>query len=146
MLFASRAEVEAGDIHHALTALQKLLNPEVAKRLKGRLIFGIRGYDDDSRDLWEIPEVRLWLQDLDKSFPHWFYFMDLGPHSTLNMVVFSLCGYEKIPQGKLIPPDEMEAFLLSHVAVLNKLSVELGESSTEIGQRRQELDRFFCQE
>jgi hypothetical protein len=57
-LMSSRAEVEAGDIAGAATALHKLLTPEDAKRLKGRLIFGIRGYDEDPRELFEIPEVR----------------------------------------------------------------------------------------
>jgi hypothetical protein len=83
VLHASRAEVEAADIDHALSALDKLLKPEVAQRLKGRLIFEIRGYEDDPRDLWEIPEVRAWMKALDQAFPYWFYFMDVGPGSTL---------------------------------------------------------------
>ena len=84
--------------------LNKLLAPEVAKRVQGRLFFGIRGYEDDPRDLWEFPEVRTWMRDLNAKFPYWFYFMDLGPHSTLAVVAFSLCQYEKVPGGKRIPP------------------------------------------
>ena len=82
-LMASRAEVTSGDISGALASLEKLLNPDNAKRLKGRLIFGIRGYEDDPQDLWEFAEVRAWMHDLDEKFPYWFYFMDLGPNSTL---------------------------------------------------------------
>jgi hypothetical protein len=35
-LMASRAEVTSGDISGALASLEKLLNPDNAKRLKGR--------------------------------------------------------------------------------------------------------------
>jgi hypothetical protein len=94
VLMSSRAEVEAGDVVHASAMLQKLLKPENAKRLKGRLVFRIRGYDDDPRELFEVPEVRTWMEELDCEFPYWFYFMDLGPHSTLGFVAFSLCRWE----------------------------------------------------
>jgi hypothetical protein len=146
VLWASRAEVEAGDISHALTKLRKLLKPEIANRLKGRLIFQIQGYDDDPRDLWEFPEVCAWMRVLDKSFPHWFYFMDLGPDSTLSLIAFSLCKYEKMPNGKRIPPHELRPFFLSHLAAMNSLSKELGESPTENGRRSMDIAKFFFPE
>jgi len=146
VLYASRAEVERGDIDRASTALDKLLNPEVAQRLKGRLIFGIRGYEDDPRDLYEIPEVRVWMQALDQVFPHWFYFMDVGPRSTLSFVAFSLCEWKKVPNGKLIPPDELQRFLIFHFGTMSLLSKRLGESSSENDRRILEIGRFFFAE
>ncbi len=146
VLYASHAEVEAGDIDHASTTFDKLLNPEVAQRLKGRLIFGIRGYEDDPRDLYEIPEVRAWMQALDQVFPYWFYFMDVGPPSTLTFVAFSLCKWEKVPNGKIIPPDELQRFLISNFAMMNVLSKQLGESQAENDRRTKDIVRFFFPE
>lgn len=146
VLYASRAEVEAADIDRALIALDKLLNPEVAQRLKGRLIFGIRGYEDDPRDLYEIPEIRAWMQALDQVFPYWFYFMDVGSRSTLSFVAFSLCEWEKVPSGKLIPPDELQQFLIFHLGTMSFLSKRLGESSSENDRRILEIGRFFFPE
>ena len=143
VIMASRAEVESGDISNSLATLEKLLEPSNIRKLKGRLIFGIKGYEDDPRDLWEIPEVRSWMQDLDKNFPYWFFFMDLGPNSTLSFIVFSLCKYAKVPGGKLIPPAELQQFLVSHFVPLNVLSNKIGETQEENDKRSKEITAFF---
>jgi hypothetical protein len=143
VLMASRAEVEAGDVAHALASLRKLLEPESAKRLKGRLIFGIRGYDEDPRELYEIPDVRAWVNALEREFPYWFYFLDLGPRSTLAFITFALCRYEKVPGGKVIPPDELQQFLIFHFGAMNQLAARLGETQGEINDRSREISAFF---
>lgn len=143
ILMASKEEVEAGNIAGALASLQKLLMPASARRLRGRLIFGIRGYDDDPRDLWEIEEVRSWMQKLDREFPYWFYFMDTGPSSTLSFIAFSLCQYEKVSVGKVIPPEELQRFLLSHFVAMNDLSRKIGETQEETDARSKEIAVFF---
>jgi hypothetical protein len=141
--FATRAEVEGGNVTGAPAMLNRLLAPEVARRVQGRLFFGIRGYEDDPKDLWEFPEVRRWMQALDAKFPYWFYFMDLGPRSTLALVAFSLCKYEKVPGGKQIPPAELRRFLLSGLAAMNILCKQIGESPESVSQRSKELTKFF---
>ncbi|MGH7085618.1 MAG: chlororespiratory reduction 6 domain-containing protein [Stellaceae bacterium] len=143
VLMGARAEVEAGDVSHTMKALNKLLHPDNAKRLKGRLIFGINGYDDDPRDLWEVAEVRVWMQMVDREFPFWLYFMDLGPRSALGFVAFYLCRWEKVPGGKLIPPEDLQAFLLVHFAAMNHLAARLGEVQEEIDARSQAIVRFI---
>jgi hypothetical protein len=146
VLMSSRAEVEAGDVAHASGMLQKLLKPENAKRLKGRLVFGIRGYDDDPRELFEVPEVRTWMEELDCEFPYWFYFMGLGPRSTLAFVAFSLCRWEKVTGGKLIVPADLQAFLITHFAAMNRLAASLGETQEEVDRRSREITAFFFPE
>lgn len=34
------------------------------------------GYDTDPRPLWEINDVRQFVQELDEAFPEWLYFAD----------------------------------------------------------------------
>ena|SRR5271166_3011175 len=146
VLMASRAEVEAGDVANASASLQRLLNRENAKKLKGRLIFGIQGYDDDPRELFEIPAVRIWMRALDREFPYWFYFLDLGARSTLPLVAFSLCRYDKVPGGKSILPDDLKNFLISHFAAMNRLSASLGETEEDTDRRSREISSFFFPE
>jgi len=146
VLMASRSEVESGDTLPALASLRKLLVPDNAAKVKGRLVFGVNGYDDDPRDLWEIPEVRSWMQKLDSQFPYWLYFMDTGPVSTLAFIAFSLCRYEKVPGGKMIPRDELQRFLVSHFIAMNQLSQELNESQEENDERSREINGFFFPE
>ena len=143
---ASRAEVEAGNISDAHTTLSKLLKPDTVKRVKGKLIFGINGYDDDPRDLYEISQVRSWMKKLDNIFPYWFYFMDLGIHSTLTFVAFSVCKYEKDQGGKIIPLEELQQFILSHFIAMNKLSSKIGETQEENDQRSKQINAFFFPE
>jgi hypothetical protein len=145
-LYATRAEVEERNIDSTAITLGKLLVPEVARRVRGRLFFGIRGYEDDVKDLWEFPEVRTWMQDLNAQFPYWFYFMDLGPHSTLAFVAFSLCQYEKVPGGKRLPPEELRRFLVSGLATMNLLCKQIGESPEIAGQRSKQVVQFFFPE
>lgn len=143
ILMASKEEVEAGNIDGALASLQKLLNPANARKFRGRLIFGIRGYDDDPRDLWEIEDIRSWMQKIDREFPYWFYFMDTGPSSTLSFIAFSLCQYEKVSGGKVIPTEELQRFLLSHFVAMNDLSRKIGETQEETDARSKEIAVFF---
>lgn len=144
ILMASKEEVEANNTAGALASLQKLLQPANARKFRGRLIFGIRGYDEDPRDLWEIEEVRSWMQKLDREFPYWFYFMDTGPSSTLSFIAFSLCRHEKVSGGKVIPPEELQRFLLSHFAPMNDLSRRIGETQAENDARSREVAAFFA--
>jgi hypothetical protein len=144
ILQASREEVEAGNISCSLLSLEKLLKPENVKRLRGKLIFCVNGYKSDPRELHQIPEVRAWMQELDRHFPHWFYFMDTGLQSTLGFVAFSLCTYEKVPEGSVIPPQELQRFLTSHYETMNILSRELGESQEENDARSKEIAQFFA--
>jgi hypothetical protein len=69
--------------------------------------------------------------------------MDLGPRSTLAFVAFSLCKYESVPGGSIIPPDELKQFLIAKLAVLNELAIQLGIARQDIDARSREIDRFF---
>jgi len=144
VIHASRAEIESGDIQPALTMLEKLLSPEVARRTRGRLIFGVYGYDDDPRELYQISEVRAWMHKLDRAFPYWFYFMDTGPHSTLPFVAFSLCRIEKVPGGSIIPPDELARFMAAHFMAMNQLAAKFGDAKEDTDARSREIGKFFA--
>jgi hypothetical protein len=143
--FASKEDVEAGDIDGALAFLVGLLQPARARRFKSRLFFGISGYDEDSRELFQIPEVRLWMRELDVAFPYWFYF--LSKHAaTMEFVTFSLCDYVEGPSGALIAPAVLADFASRHFAAMNSLFEKLGESEDAIEKLTKEIEAFFFEE
>ena len=140
---ASRQEVEAGDVAHALATLQKLLKPEVARRARQRLVFCITGYDDDPRELHMIPEVREWMRELDGRFPYWFYFMTTGPESTLTFVTLSLCEYDKVPGWSVARPESLRRFALEHFVAMNKLCDALGEPQDQQDELSRQIGEFY---
>ena len=141
---ASRPDVEAARTEPLLTLLRKLLNPEVALRAQGRLILVIDGYDDDERELDMIPEVREWMREVDREFPYWLFFMDLGPRSTLTFVAFALCRYERVPGGSLLPEEELECFLVTRFAAMNELAAGLNMPEADIDSWSRKIGRFFA--
>jgi len=43
----------------------------------GKVRFGIHGYNNDKRELFEVPEVRVFLRELADEWPYFFYAADL---------------------------------------------------------------------
>jgi hypothetical protein len=43
----------------------------------------VDGYNDDPRDLWEIPEVKEYFRNIDARFPYWLFFFDKANPSVL---------------------------------------------------------------
>ena len=44
------------------------MNDTLLLKLQGRIEISISGYDDDPRELWEIPEVIAWFKKADDAF------------------------------------------------------------------------------
>jgi hypothetical protein len=69
-VIVGREEVEACDPTEVLKTLNKLTaNRLTALKFMDKVNIGVHGYDDDSRELFEIPEVRLFFSELDRQFP-----------------------------------------------------------------------------
>lgn len=129
MLMGSREEVERGDHSQTLSSLNTLLRQDNCRRFRQRVMFGISGYDDDPRELFEIPEVRRWVIGLDAEWPYWFFFLWPGRRSTLPLIAFCLCPYTVLPQGgKLIEPEALAAFQTRAFVAMNGISEWLKDS------------------
>lgn len=75
-LVVSREEVITQDCSQVLSALNSLLDsPEKAAMFKENVDIGFSGYDEDSRELFEIDEVRNFVFKLDDAFPFWLFFL-----------------------------------------------------------------------
>ena len=76
VVVVSREEVEAMDMSAALAVLMRLVeSPETARAFVERVDISFHGYDHTNEELFEIVEVRNFVQQLDEKFPFWFFFL-----------------------------------------------------------------------
>ena len=85
----SRDEVNACDVSAAISVLGRFIKgPEIARQMYERVDVSFHGYDQDSRELFEIAEVRDFVYKLDDEFPFWLFF--LNKHY-LGLQAIALC-------------------------------------------------------
>lgn len=76
-LEVSRAHVERNDIQTWIDVLERLTASEpIASAYEGMLSIAVTGYEDDPRELYEIPEVVGFMRELTASWPYWFHFCE----------------------------------------------------------------------
>jgi hypothetical protein len=114
-------DILSGSTSTVLSALQGFLaSRERMLGGRGRITLFFAGYDDDPRDVYDIPEIRRYAKALDDQFPYWFYFAD--PHcSTLKVLTLCLCRVVKVAGGSTPDPEDFKHFLVSHIVALNQL-------------------------
>lgn len=80
ILMVDRSEVQLRETARMAEALQRLVSsPEIARANQERIELVFHGYDEDTRELWEITEVREFVAELDEGFPYWLFFCAQGP-------------------------------------------------------------------
>src|SRR5665811_76711 len=92
-------EIQRGDIEFAYlaSALERLLlltdTVENTKLYRESVAISVAGYNDDPRELVEIPEVRLFFKRLTEEWPHWLWFLnrDIG---AVGLLLSLLCKVE----------------------------------------------------
>ena len=118
----SRSDVENGDISATLGTLSDLLDTDATVRsFRGRVNVSFDGFNDDPREIYEIPEIRRFCAELDARFPYWLYFLSTED-SSLKMMTFCLCRVEKQGAGLvMVNNTDLGQFLYSHFAAMNEL-------------------------
>jgi hypothetical protein len=97
ILFAiDRTDIESGNTQHIGSFFERLLkNASVCEKLQGKVDVFISGYDSDTRELWEIPEVRNWFALAEPVLKYWFFFLTSNPPAAgINLLFVCLCGTE----------------------------------------------------
>ena len=77
-LAIDRAEIEAKEFS-GFIKLKKWLtsSDQMIKDNRGKFIITVFGYDQDSRELFQIEEVRSWFQGINPIFKMWGYFLHM---------------------------------------------------------------------
>jgi hypothetical protein len=104
-IVARRSEVENYMIDPTLIALEFLnSDPEEAVHYKNNVTLSFQGYDEDPRALFQIEEVRQFVEKLNVKWYSWFFFMtkdvDISP---LAAITLCLCRYKRSRAGRFRP-------------------------------------------
>lgn len=133
-LVFSREQIMEMDLQEPLQVLRQLAgNPEKAIAACGRISVVIDGYNADSRELFEIPEVRRYIQQLDALWPYWFFFLSQADDS-IKVIESCLCdSIEVVPGVTSVDIEQFNHCLTRHFSALNHYceSLNLPESRIE---------------
>jgi hypothetical protein len=134
-------EVKAKDTSRVTRFFERLLSTkELAFDNMGKVKLSFYGYDDDPRELFEIPEVREYIALLDRKLQSLFFFVPTGEKAdTLRLFIYCLCdakweGPRATPKGRgKVTFDTRLAgdFLNRHWSSLNSITTWLGMSIEE---------------
>ena len=90
-----KAVVERMDVDFTYNdGLDHLLeSPEMIQKGRNKIIIGFDGYDDDPREVFDIFEIKDYIQSLTLKFPYWLYFCGKDEKDdTLRMIVLAHCN------------------------------------------------------
>lgn len=88
----SRSKVERGDFSHFLSlyAPDQLPSGGRLREMMNTMVFAIEGYDDDSREIHSVPEIRRFYSAFHEAWPYWLYFCNLDTEVFRVMVLCCL--------------------------------------------------------
>jgi hypothetical protein len=129
-IVATKSQVLSQDRSEILEVFQALTaSPATARQYCERVDFAVDGYNNTRLELYEIPEVRGFIADLDTRFPFWLFF--LSKHSP-GLQCITRC----LVPPYLTPRAEMEhlAQLLSGrwFPAMNHMCEKVGMSERQI--------------
>ncbi len=140
-LQVQRFEIERGLFRPFQRILERLTaSREAVLGARNKLEVLIDGYNEDSRELFQIPEVRRWVTSMVETSKYLAYFLYLGSEAqAINLIIACICeaevvGQEKNPEqvGKvglrLKAPERIGAFMNQQYAQLNELTERFGLS------------------
>ena len=65
-----------------------------------RYVFLISGYDNDQRELYQIPEVVSFIKDLNSKLPFWLYFINTSDKKFFSWMIACLCRAMSLDQDE----------------------------------------------
>ena len=143
-LVVERADVEANRTDEIMKSLTTLLRRDWCQRFRQRVNLGVNGYDDDPRELYEVPEFRRFMITLDALWPYWAFFLWPGHGTTLPLVLFTLTGATSAGVGLAkFDPISMARILTVKLDVMRQLCVRLGDSEPTIVKMRNAVHSAF---
>lgn len=75
----------------------------------GTVLFGVEGYDDDPRELWQIPEFIRFAKKMEEHTPCWLYFA--APGSGWSLLILNACD----PKPALVQKSDGSGYLRGHL-------------------------------
>jgi len=137
-----RDDVEAGNINRALGVLESIsLSTARARQYRGALLFSFEGYDSDKRELYEIPEIREYFNNLAAAWPYWAWFLDSEPDMPFLPLLVSLLtpGQSAVHGNKIAwhtKPTDIALAIGDLLASVDELGDKLGLPSPLVAETK----------
>lgn len=134
MVIVSKREVVALDTGAALGTLRTFVaSPDAARRWFECVDISIQGYDHRAEELFEIPEVRAYVAELDKEFPYWLFFLSKR-HLGLQFVTHCFLPPFLTQEAKVVhfPPRLDQLLETRWFPAMNEVCRWVGMSGPEI--------------
>lgn len=143
-IVVDRKDVEDGNVEPTLKALRHLLlDAMTVRKFCGRVDLFFHGYNDDPKELHQVPEVRNFMVRLDEKFPFWFVFINLR-QDTLIVIHLCLCQYAVREDKRFdIDPESWGHLMERHFGAMNWLIEKYSLGEDLIEQRSKEIFDFF---
>jgi hypothetical protein len=102
VLIISRRSVENGDIRRAVRFFDMCgADRKAALANVGRVVVFVEGYDQDPRELWQIPQARQFFARLWQAVPHLLFFLlPEGPPGQVGSAMFLVTMLHPEPSGR----------------------------------------------
>lgn len=133
----NRPEIESGVTGSAVDRLMSLSDAtRHVRALADTCVLEVGGYDDDPRELYEIPEVRAFFRALVPEWGGWLHFLE-KEHSSISVLVSLLVDMEAVERraGKVSAhmrdPAQFRTVMLSLFNAMNLLYIEHGLTDTD---------------
>lgn len=123
----SRTEIVSHDTRRAMALLNGLRQEKaIAWIARGNLVLSVDGYDNDPRELYEIPEVCRFLRSLHTQWKYWFFFAN-EIYATLQVACKCIVGGTKAtPNLTQLDADSFDRFYRECADACNDLCDKFG--------------------
>ncbi len=143
----SRDEVEQHDTSGPIGVLKKMLqSPERIRTFRTRVNISFFGYDQDNRELFEIPDVRDYVTRLYSDFPYWLYFL---ARECTGLQCLTLCMLPPFltedARAKTYPQRIADLLERRWIPALNHLCAAIGETDDEADQLLNSAITYFIE-
>jgi len=144
VILIPKSVIEQQDLDFTLSGLDKLLvDEETIRKSKNKLTVGFDGYDDDPREVYEVDEIRDYLQTLTKRFPYWYYFCSKSDHS-LWVILLAHCRFRKFgPGAAKVDTEDFRQIMTSLFINLNEFFEKYNLGEDGLKSLTKEVGEYF---
>ena len=141
----SKEEVNAGDVSGAISVFGRLIKtPNIARTMFERVDVSFHGYDQDRRELFEIPEVRDFVYKLDEEFPFWLFFLSKKHISLQAIALCFLPPYLTEEAKRTVLPQHLDRLLNNRWwPAMNEICEVVGFTEDDIEQLSGRVVSYF---
>ena len=141
IIIIPRSAVEQWDYSYILRYFPKFRDEALIKKTRNKFTISFDGYNDDPREIYEIWNIRYYIQVVTSMFPYWFYYINLTD-DCLFLLLCAISTIKKVGPGKVeidqeshkntmvMLFDNLNKFYANHdfpEAELDSLSEQIGE-------------------